>query len=60
MTNADRIRAMTNEELAKLIDNSVSFFSCDECEKPGKQSDWQCASDCEYWIRDYLGKETET
>ena len=58
MTNADRIRAMTDEELTVLVDNSISFFSCDECAKPGKQSDSMCASDCKYWIGEYLKAET--
>lgn len=32
MTNADRIRSMTDEELAKLMDESTEYFNCDECE----------------------------
>lgn len=31
-TNADRIRSMTDEELADLMDNSVDYFDCDNCE----------------------------
>lgn len=32
MTNADRIRSMTDEELAKLMDEATKYFNCDECE----------------------------
>lgn len=32
MTNADRIRSMTDEELAKLMDEATDYFNCDECE----------------------------
>ena len=32
MTNADRIRSMSDEELADLMDNSVDYFDCDNCE----------------------------
>ena len=32
MTNADRIRDMTDEELAMLMDTATDYFNCDECE----------------------------
>ena len=32
MTNADIIRAMSDEELAKLMDDSVDYFNCDMCD----------------------------
>ena len=32
MTNADRIRAMTDEELAEWIRNGISSDACDYCE----------------------------
>lgn len=31
-TNADKIRSMTDEELAKLMDEATDYFNCDECE----------------------------
>lgn len=31
-TNADKIRSMTDEELAQLMDNSLNYFNCDMCE----------------------------
>lgn len=32
ITNGDRIRSMTDEELAKLMDEATDYFNCDECE----------------------------
>lgn len=32
MTNADRIRLMSDEELAILMDTATDYFNCDECE----------------------------
>lgn len=31
-TNADRIRSMSDEELAELMDKATDYFNCDECE----------------------------
>lgn len=31
MTNGDRIRQMTDEELANILDNSRDLLSCDKC-----------------------------
>lgn len=58
MTNADRIRNMTDEELANLLDDSLSFFSCGECEKDmsNKSSDLYC-TDCKDWILRFLQKD---
>ena len=32
MTNADKIRNMSEEELAKLMNSSMDYFNCDMCE----------------------------
>lgn len=32
ITNADKIRSMTDEELAELMDKATDYFNCDECE----------------------------
>lgn len=32
MTNADKIRAMTDEELAELMNSSLDYFNCNDCE----------------------------
>lgn len=54
MTNGDKIRSMTDQELARLLDNSLEFFSCDECEK--ENNDIGC-DDCEAWILKFLQKD---
>lgn len=38
MTNADRIRAMTDEELAEVIRNGISSDACDFC----KHNNFHC------------------
>lgn len=58
MTNADRIRSMTDEELAELIDDSKGFFSCDECEKPWEERSSLGCEDCKVWILFYLRSES--
>ena len=32
ISNADRIRLMSDEELAILMDEATDYFNCDECE----------------------------
>lgn len=69
MTNADKIRSMTDEELAKLLDDSLEFFSCNDCEKLMKPMNQDCCedylgfdnyqdccNDCESWILKFLQK----
>jgi len=56
MTNADRIRAMTDEELACLIADSLVFFSCDECDKEQDARGMFC-TDCKDWTLRFLKKD---
>jgi hypothetical protein len=55
-TNADRIRSMTDEELADLMDNSVDYFDCDNCEF---RNDDSCGTSkaCQTHILRWLQKE---
>ena len=54
MTNSERLRKMSDEELARILFDSVRFFSCEECEKDeDKRGLWEC-DDCEKWILRYL------
>lgn len=56
MTNADRIRNMSDEELACLIDDSLVFFSCNECDKE-KDARGNFCQDCKDWILRFLQKD---
>lgn len=56
MTNADRIRAMTDDELASLIDDSFMFFSCNDCDKE-KDARANFCPDCKDWILRFLQKD---
>ena len=52
MTNADRIRAMSDEELAKMLTVLVGGFSCLECRKIGdEECSMQCEEQCLKWIQ---------
>lgn len=51
-SNADKIRAMTNEELAKLIDGNLCEIVC------GGITSY-CYGDCEKHILDWLKQEAE-
>lgn len=56
MTNADKIRQMKNDELAKMIDTSgLEMFSCDECKKP--KGVGRCDGPCVEWIEKWLDEE---
>lgn len=58
MTNADKLRSMTDEELAKVIDDSLKFFSCDECDRPvDNRNGNTCCDNCESWILKFLRSE---
>ena len=54
MTNGDRIRSMTNKELAKLINDSCDFFSCDDC--TCKEGSPACIAGCIPFIEEFLGR----
>lgn len=51
MTNGDKIRNMSNDELALLINESRDFFSCQEC---SHEQDNHCKDDCLPYIKKWL------
>ena len=53
MTNADKIRQMSNDELAELIDDSINVFSCNDC----KCQAFHCDEPCLTWIKKWLDEE---
>ena len=61
MTNADRIRSMTDKELHEFlsmwedgdIDYSVTF--CDLCKKGGNELNLDCDGCREYWLKSDAG-----
>ena len=54
MTNGDRIRQMSNEELAKWLDKVFGFsVACNIC------ANGFCEGDCEEGIKAYLDTEVE-
>jgi hypothetical protein len=65
MTNADRIRAMSDEELAKFLE---CFELCDHCTEhhrlgdvrfyQGEKCDEQCEQHCWEWLRQPAEEET--
>lgn len=48
---------MTDEELASLLDDSLIFFSCNECEKDTDGIKIEFCTDCKDWILRYLKKD---
>lgn len=49
-TNADRIRAMTDEELAEFLERKTPWYRCKECK-------WESCKDC---CLDWLKEEART
>lgn len=56
MTNFEKIKSMSIEEMAKVLDDSKSVFSCDDC--PQRNS--ACTvGDCLPHIKKWLESEVE-
>ena len=52
MTNADRIRAMSDEELAKMMTFGAGAFDCGVCREPANEEcDLNCEERCLEWLR---------
>ena len=56
MTNADRIRAMSDEELAKMMTSGAGEFDCYEC---WRTEDEPCDLNCEVRCLEWLRKPVE-
>lgn len=58
VTNADRIRNMTDEELAELLAESNTLIKCKECSEP--MNEWgSCIGNCENAYLKWLKNEVE-
>ena len=55
MTNGDRIRQMSNEELAKWLDEHLGFDICLIC----AYEKYSCEQNCVEGIKAYLESEEE-
>ena len=52
MTNADRIRTMSDEELAKMLTVGKGAFACLECREIGDGECYmQCGERCLEWLQ---------
>ena len=56
MTNADRIRAMTDEELVRMLTLGKGAFDCFECRKV---VDGECDTNCPERCLDWLQRPAE-
>ena len=58
VTNADRIRNMTDEELAELLAESNTLIKCKECSEP--MNEWgSCIGNCENAYLKWLKEKVE-
>ena len=55
MTNADKIRQMSNDELAELMDDPFNVFSCNDCKN--QTYTYDCDGPCLEWIKKWLNEE---
>lgn len=55
MTNGDRIRQMSNEELAEWLDDKMKVYSCNVCLYDYRQR--RCNNACVEGIKAYLESE---
>ena len=58
MTNGDKIRSMSDKELARILDDSKVFFTCNDC-KYGSSRGSICDKDCVKVMEEWLGQEAE-
>ena len=56
MTNADKIRSMTIDELVQFIYEPADFFDCNQCARLRYKYNEVC-TDCTTWIRKFLEQE---
>ena len=60
MTNADRIRSMTDEELAEFVENaSDASTTCEYCIPISYKADGCCTGGCRNGILNWLQEEAE-
>jgi hypothetical protein len=60
LTNADKIRSMSNEELAELLNDSIPIFNCDICDIRHEQGSCNASSDeCNSAILRWLQSEVD-
>lgn len=56
MTNFERIKAMSIDELAEVLNDTISVFSCDDCSNKNNA----CTSEnCLPFIKEWLEREVE-
>lgn len=62
-TNADRIRNMTNEELAEVFEDKVSSFDCDVCSSKYAGTDCcketSCKPFAKKWLKEWLESDCD-
>ena len=50
LTNADRIRAMSDEELAEMLTSGTGGFDCGVC-RDSNECDRECELHCAEWLK---------
>ena len=58
ITNADRIRSMSDEELAEFINTDFGAFNCSDCEEPVNEYG-SCTGNCKKLYLKWLSSEVE-
>ena len=52
MTNADRIRSMSDEELTRKMTDGNGFFGCPQCSQGDcRKCDLECGKHCLEWLQ---------
>lgn len=57
MTNADRIRQMTDEELAEMLLLSTCYFGCNKCKYHGKCKGKSCTEAALEWLKQEVSED---
>lgn len=59
LTNADRIRQMTDEEIAEILLLSTCYFGCNKCKYNGKCKGKSCTEAALEWLKQEVKPDDE-
>jgi hypothetical protein len=58
-TNGDRIRQMTDEELAEMLLLSTCYFGCNKCKYHGKCNGKSCTEAALEWLKQEVSEDAK-
>lgn len=60
MTNGDKIRSMTDDEIAEMLLLSTCYFGCNKCKHHGKCKGKSCTEAALEWLKQEVSEDVGT